>query len=119
MGRVIADDSKNLPNATMLLTLLTGILTVLAALLVYVFWWFKPPIVRGDFAAIESHLVQSLNRSIGHKLANAALVLLQNGEITAVHCLGIANVETQAPVTLDRTLHQLASVSKVVTAWGR
>jgi CubicO group peptidase (beta-lactamase class C family) len=101
-----------------LILILISIITVIALLLAYVFWWFKPPIDRGNFAAIETHILQSLNRAMGHNLANAALVLIQNSEVTATHCLGIANIETQAPVTLDHTLHQLASVSKVVTAWG-
>jgi CubicO group peptidase (beta-lactamase class C family) len=51
-------------------------------------------------------------------LGSAALVLLQNGEIVAVHRFGVADANTKAPVSFEQTRYQLASVSKLVTAWG-
>ena len=74
---------------------------------------------KGDFTAIESHLVKKLTDAAADRnLGSAALVLLQDGRIAGEHGFGIANTETQAPVNTDQTLFQLASVSKAVTAWG-
>lgn len=74
---------------------------------------------KGDFTAIESHLVKKLTDAAADRnLGSAALVLLQDGRIAGEHGFGIAKTETQAPVNTDQTLFQLASVSKAVTAWG-
>jgi CubicO group peptidase (beta-lactamase class C family) len=70
-------------------------------------------------AAIANHLVQKLNHDTkSQKLGSAALLLVQGDRIMASHSFGIANVETRSPVKVDRTLYQMASVSKLVTAWG-
>jgi CubicO group peptidase (beta-lactamase class C family) len=92
--------------------------SIIAALLMYHLWWFQPKVSRGRWEAIDAYLIKKLEAAIGKKLASVALILIQDGEIVASHCLGIANTKTQAPVKLDQTLYQLASVSKLVTAWG-
>ena len=94
-------------------------LTVIAVVFAEAFWFGVPAVPRGDFAAIENHLVQELSdATANNELGCAALVLVQGGKIAAEHSFGVANVETQAPVKSDQTLYQLASVSKAVTAWG-
>jgi CubicO group peptidase (beta-lactamase class C family) len=94
-------------------------LAVIAAVLAEASWFAHPAVARGDLASIENHLVQKLgDATADKKLGSAALVLIQGGRIAAEHGFGVANVETQAPVKPDRTLFQLASVSKAVTAWG-
>ena len=93
-------------------------LAVIAVVFAEAFWLARPAVPRGDFAAIENHLVQKLDHATAQTLGSAALILVQGGEILTEQSFGVANAETQAPVKLDRTLYQLASVSKVVTAWG-
>ena len=79
----------------------------------------QPTVVRGDVKSIEDHLVQKLNDATRNKkVGSAALILVHNRKIVAEHGFGVANAETQAPVKIDQTLFQLASVSKAVTAWG-
>ena len=94
-------------------------LLVIAVVFAKALWFPQPPVVRGDFASIERHLIQELRDAANDKrLGSAALALLQNGKIAAEHGFGIANAETQAPVKTDQTLYRVASVSKAVTAWG-
>ena len=93
-------------------------LTVIAVVLIDAFWFARPAVPRGDLEAIESYLVQKLDQANNQTLGSAALILVQGGEIVAKQSFGIANAETQTSVKLDQTLYQLASVSKVVTAWG-
>jgi CubicO group peptidase (beta-lactamase class C family) len=91
---------------------------VIAVVLAEAFWLARPPVHPGNLAVIENHLVQRLSHATDRELGNAALILIQDGEIAATHRFGIADAETQALVKLDQTLYQLASVSKLVTAWG-
>ena len=94
-------------------------LAVIAVVFAEASWFGTPAVSRGDFAAIENHLVQELSDATEEKrLGCASLVLVQGGKIAAEHGFGVANAETQAPVKSDQTLYQLASVSKAVTAWG-
>lgn len=94
-------------------------LAVIAVVCVEAFWFPQPAVVRGDLASIENHLVQKLKDAAENKrLGSASLVLIQNGKIAAKHGFGVANAETQTPVKTDRTLYQMASVSKAVAAWG-
>src|SRR5688572_10171030 len=90
-------------------------LAVIAVVFAEAFWLGPRAVPRGDLAAIENHLVQKLSEAT---VGSAALVLVQGGKIAAEHSFGVANAETQTPVKSDRTLYQLASVSKAVTAWG-
>ncbi len=91
---------------------------VIAVVLAEVFWFARPAVRPGNLAVIENYLVQKLSHATERELGSAALILIQNGQIAATHQFGIADAETKAPVKLDRTLYQLASVSKLVTAWG-
>lgn len=94
-------------------------LTVFAVVLAEAFWFAHPAVVRGDVASIENHLVRKLNDAgEDRRLGSAALVLVHDGKIAAKHGFGVANGETQSPAKTDRTLYQMASVSKAVTAWG-
>lgn len=99
--------------------LLLWTLLVIAVVAAEALWFPQPAVQRGDFAAIENHLVQKLRAATAaKKLGSAALVLIQGGQIVAEYGFGIGNVETQAPVKTDQTLFILGSVSKAVTAWG-
>ena len=94
------------------------IAVVIVGVFVEAFWLARPEVSQGNLATIENYLVQKLDRATDRKLGSAALLLIQNGEIAAAHDFGVANAEIASHVKLDRTLYQLASVSKVVTAWG-
>lgn len=91
---------------------------VLAVVSLEALWLARPPVPPGDLPAIETHFVKTLSRATNRKLGSAALVLLQNGEIVAVHHFGVANARTRSPIRFDQTRYQMASVSKLVTAWG-
>lgn len=91
---------------------------VIAVVLAEAFWFARPAVQPGNLTAIETHLVRKLSQASGRELGSAALILIQDGKIATTHQFGIANAETKAPVKLDQTLYQLASVSKLVTAWG-
>ncbi len=94
-------------------------LLVLAVVFAEALWFAQPAVMRGDFAAIEKHLVQKLgDATANQRIGSAALVLVHGGKIAAEHGFGVANADTQAPVKPDQTLYLLASVSKAVTAWG-
>ena len=94
-------------------------LIVLAAIFVEAMWFGEPPVERGNIASIENYLVGKMREVAADKrLGSAALVLMQNGEIVSNHGFGVSNAETQTPVNPDRTLFQLASISKAVTAFG-
>lgn len=94
-------------------------LLVSAVLFAKALWFAHPPVVRGDFASIERHLIQELRAAANDKrLGSATLALLYDGKIAAEHGFGVANPETQASVKSDQTLFRVASVSKAVTAWG-
>jgi CubicO group peptidase (beta-lactamase class C family) len=92
--------------------------TVMAIVTVEVFWIARPAVPRGNLVTIENYLLQKLSQPGKPKLGSAALILIQKGEVVAAHPFGIANAEKKTPVKIDRTLYQMASVSKMVTAWG-
>jgi CubicO group peptidase (beta-lactamase class C family) len=92
---------------------------VIAVVLAEAYWIGPRAVPRGDAAAIEEHLVRKLaDAAEDGRLGCAAVVLVRGGEIAAEHGFGVANAETRSPVACDRTLFQVASVSKAVTAWG-
>lgn len=91
---------------------------VIVVVLVDALWFARSTLPSGNLTAIETYLVRQLSQASDQKLGSAALILIQNGEIVTKHQFGIANAATKAPVKLDQTLYQLASVSKLVTAWG-
>lgn len=73
----------------------------------------------GESATIENHLVRSMGAAAQkRRLGSAAFVLVENGEIAASRGFGVAHAQTGRPVNAERTLYQVASVSKAVTAWG-
>ena len=92
--------------------------TVIAIATVEAFWIARPAVPRGDFVAIENYLIQKLSHPDKSKPGSAALILIQDGEVVAAHSFGLANATKESPVEIDRTLYQMASVSKIVTAWG-
>ncbi len=93
-------------------------LLVIVVVVAEAFWFARPAVQPGDLTAIATHLVRQLSQARDRQLGSAALILLQAGKIATTHQFGIANADTKAPVKLDQTLYQLASVSKLVTAWG-
>lgn len=103
--------------STLGLTTLWSVLVV-AVVALDAFLLARPAVPLGDLQAIETHLVKALSHANNQKLGSAALVLIQGGEIVAVHRFGVAKVSTKAPVRFDQTRYQMASVSKLVTAWG-
>lgn len=92
--------------------------TVIAIVVVEALWIARPAVPRGDLVTIENYLLQKLSQPGKPKLGSAALTLIQKGEVVAAHPFGIANAKKRTPVEIDRTLYQMASVSKMVTAWG-
>lgn len=99
--------------------ILLWVLAVVAVVFVEALWFAHPAVSRGDLASVENHLVQKLRDAAAQqKLGSAALVLVQGGRVAAEHGFGVANAETQTPVTTDQTRFQFASASKAVTAWG-
>lgn len=94
-------------------------LTVIAAVLAEAFWLGPKAIPRGGFPAIEKRLVQTLaDAERDRRLGSAALVLIHRGRVATIRGFGTGNAEKRAAVDPERTLYQLASVSKAVTAWG-
>lgn len=82
-------------------------------------WFAHPRLDRADSGAIESYLFNRIDEAVSEcRVGCAALVLLRNREVVAAHGFGVANAETGSPVTPDRTLFLVASVSKAVTALG-
>lgn len=90
-------------------------LTVAGVVLAEAFWIGPPDFPRGDVRAIDTHLAGMFGEA---RIGSGALLLVQDGRIVAEHATGVANARTGAPVDFDRTLYQVASVSKAVTAWG-
>lgn len=85
-------------------------LAVCAAVFAEAYWFAAPDARRGDFAAIERHLVGKIrDAAAGKRIGAAALVLIRNGGIVAEHGFGAQP---------DRSQFVVASVSKAVTAWG-
>lgn len=79
----------------------------------------SPVLSDGKLATIENHLVRRIGAATeDRRLGSAAFALIERGEIAAVHGFGVARAETGSPVDAERTLYQVASVSKAVTAWG-
>ncbi len=77
----------------------------------------RPVASSGDAAAFEEYLVATVGKAAGQRFGSAAIALVQNGQVIATHGFGDADL-SQAPVQFDKTLYQMASVSKLVTAWG-
>jgi CubicO group peptidase (beta-lactamase class C family) len=72
--------------------------------------WFQPPLVsRGDAHAF---IASARERVQSEGVGNCALALIEDGRIFESYVYSIGD-----PVD-DRTLFQMASVSKWVTAWG-
>jgi CubicO group peptidase (beta-lactamase class C family) len=92
--------------------------TVIAIVVVEALWSARPAVPRGDLVTIENYLIQKLSQPGKPQLGSAALILIQKGEVVAAHPFGIANSAKKIPVEIDQTLYQMASVSKMVTAWG-
>ncbi len=102
---------------------ITGLILIWALLVIGFFigeeWLKKPPVLKGDIASIENHLVQKLNNAEEQKkLGSAAMVLIEKGKVIGEHGFGLANIESNIPVKTDQTLYLLSSVSKAITAWG-
>ncbi|MGR3277330.1 serine hydrolase domain-containing protein [Acaryochloris marina NIES-2412] len=91
---------------------------VVAVVLIEAFWLAGLAVPPSDLQAIETHLVKTLSHANNQRLGSAALVLIQDGDIVATHLLGVADARKKAPVRFEQTRYQLASVSKLVTAWG-
>jgi CubicO group peptidase (beta-lactamase class C family) len=92
--------------------------TVVAAAAGEALWFAQPAVVRGDVRSVETHLVQALEGAAADgRVGSAALVLVHGGRVAARHGFGVS-ADTRSPVETNRTLYQMASVSKAVTAWG-
>jgi CubicO group peptidase (beta-lactamase class C family) len=98
---------------------LLWIALVVGVVLAEASWFAHPSLRRGELASIEQHLVAALDEAAADgEVGCAGLMLLRGGEVVAEHGFGFADAATRAPVRLDETLFQIASVSKAVTAWG-
>ncbi len=91
---------------------------VIAIVIVEALWIARPALPRGELVTIKNYLIQKLSQPGKPKLGSAALILIHKGEVVTAHPFGIANAEKKSPVEIEQTLYQMASVSKMVTAWG-
>ncbi|MGB3613646.1 MAG: serine hydrolase domain-containing protein [Elainellaceae cyanobacterium] len=92
-------------------------LAVIGVAIADVAWFACPVAPRGDVAAFEAYTVNRLNQAAGQQLGSATVALVQNGSLKATY--GFSS-PTPSGETVDpgHTLYQMASVSKLVTAWG-
>ena len=81
-------------------------------------WWGPPNLQPQNRASLDNYFSTQLQQATGQTLGSAALLLINDRQITNRQTFGIANAETRLPVILDQTLYQMASVSKMVSAWG-
>lgn len=78
----------------------------------------RPRVERGDIESLERYLDEELQDAAkNQELGSGALILMHNGQIALVRCLGAAS-ESIPPPNVDKTLYLLSSVSKAVTTWG-
>ena len=104
---------------TVLLGIALWASAVVGAVLAEAYWLWRPGVERGSFQTIEKHLVAKLRESTARgRLGSGVLLLAQGGRIAAEHGFGVASVAAGTPVSPERTLYLLASVSKAVTSWG-
>jgi CubicO group peptidase (beta-lactamase class C family) len=76
---------------------------------------FAPPASVADLAGrIERAVPPALQE--GH-VPGAAVAVVRGGRVAWTHGFGVADARTRAPVTA-KTVFQVASLSKPVTAWG-
>lgn len=92
-----------------------GVATLLLfALVVGVF----PIVLAGPTPSFEhwldEHIPDLLSR---YRVPGAAVSLIEDGHVVRTKAYGFADVEKREPVT-DRTVFQVASISKSLTAWG-
>ena len=75
-------------------------------------WFAAPDVQRCETNSIRDYLVREIEvtEKAGHAGA-AALILMENREVVAQRGFGIS-------IPPERTAFQVASVSKLVTAWG-
>ena len=92
-------------------------LAVIGAAIAEIVWFTRPAAPRGDTAAFEAHLTEALTQAAGHKLGSATAALIEGGSLSATYGFGSASPTGESPDP-ERTLYQMASVSKLVTAWG-
>lgn len=101
-----------------------GLITAWAVVVVAVVaieagWFVEPDIVRGDFSSIQNHLDSRLQDAANSRsLGAASMALIHNGEIVFEKGYGVATADDSVRVDPARTLFQVGSVSKAVTAFG-
>src|SRR5438132_32798 len=63
---------------------------------------------------LDKHVPELLSQ---YRVPGAAISLIEDGRVKWTKGYGFADIEKREPVT-DRTVFQVASISKSVTAWG-
>lgn len=92
-------------------------LVVIAAVAAEAIWFAAPNVVRGDISSIQAHLDSHLSKVAADRtLGSASLALIRDGEIVFERGYGRAHLD--GSVDAERTLFQVGSVSKAVTAVG-
>ena len=92
---------------------------VLAVVIMEANWIAEPDLIRGDFGSVQTHLDSQLAEAAHDRsLGSASMALIQNGEIVFERGYGAATGDNSVRVDPARTLFQVGSVSKAVTAFG-
>lgn len=79
---------------------------------------FVPDLEDTSTAAFTQQLNEVVPSLLdGHHVPGAAIALVRHGEMVWVQGYGLADTETEVPVTTE-TVFRVASISKPVTAWG-
>lgn len=90
---------------------------VASFVLIEALWFAEPDLVRGDLRSIREHLDGRLTVAADDgRLGAASLAIIQDGETVFVKGYGIA--ENGSSVDPEKTLFQVGSISKMVTAAG-
>ncbi|WP_338441078.1 serine hydrolase domain-containing protein [Synechococcus elongatus IITB4] len=98
--------------------LLIWTVAILAVVYLEALWWGHPALRPGNLASLETYIQTQLEQAEGRSLGSAALLLVRDREVVKTETFGVANPQMRSPVIADQTLYQMASVSKMVAAWG-
>ncbi|WP_338460726.1 serine hydrolase domain-containing protein [Synechococcus elongatus] len=93
-------------------------MAILAVVYLEALWWGHPALRPGNLASLETYPQTQLEQAEGRSFGSAALLLVRDREVVKTETFGVANPQLRSPVIADQTLYQMASVNKMVAAWG-
>jgi len=73
-------------------------------------------IIKTDSLSIEIERL-GIEFTKKNNVPGLAVAVIQNGKITSIQCIGYADLATEKKIT-PRTIFNIGSISKVVSAWG-